>query len=365
MTKESVTLYFKEGSSDKVYQASIEEKGDKFVVNFAYGRRGTALNAGTKTDSPVAFDEAKKIYDKLLREKTAKGYKPGEGEEAPANVAAAVASKEERDTGLRPQLLNPIEETGAIILLNDPDFWAQEKFNGKRCLLKKTDDEVIGTNRMGLAVALPSKVASAAKASANNFVIDGELLGDALVAFDVLAMDGRDLRSKPYFDRLPLLNALFDIEGVIRSAETALTTKDKLGLYEQLKKENAEGIVFKRRDAKYSAGRPNTGGPQLKFKFYATCSAIVVEGRAGKRSVALALLDGKSEVAVGNVTVPANQAIPKVGQIIEVRYLYAHKGGSLYQPTLLGVRDDVGRDACKLSQLKYIQENADTDTDEV
>ena len=38
---EHITLYFKEGRSDKVYQASIEPKGDrKFVVNFAYGRRG-------------------------------------------------------------------------------------------------------------------------------------------------------------------------------------------------------------------------------------------------------------------------------------------------------------------------------------
>lgn len=362
MPKESVTLYFKEGSSDKVYQANIEERGDKCVVTFAYGRRGTALNAGTKTDAPVSYDEAKKIYDKLVREKTAKGYKPGEGEDAPANVAAAVASKEERDTGLRPQLLNPVEEADAMLLLNDPDFWAQEKFNGKRCLLKKTGDEVIGTNRMGLAIALPAKIADYAKrAVADNFIIDGELLGDSLVAFDILSLNGRDVMSKPYDVRLPLLSAMFDSIGAIRSTETALTTKHKRELYEQLKKENAEGIVFKRKDAKYSAGRPNTGGSQLKFKFYATCSAIVVEGRAGKRSVALALLDDKSEVAVGNVTVPANQAIPKVGQLVEVRYLYAYKGGSLYQPTLLGIRDDIGRDACKLSQLKYIQENADAD----
>ena len=33
-----ITLYYREGSSDKVYQASIESKGELFVVNFAYHR---------------------------------------------------------------------------------------------------------------------------------------------------------------------------------------------------------------------------------------------------------------------------------------------------------------------------------------
>ena len=32
---ESVTLYYREGSSDKVYQAAIEPAGSQFVVNFA------------------------------------------------------------------------------------------------------------------------------------------------------------------------------------------------------------------------------------------------------------------------------------------------------------------------------------------
>ena len=30
------TLYYREGSSDKVYQASIEPQGEGFIVNFAY-----------------------------------------------------------------------------------------------------------------------------------------------------------------------------------------------------------------------------------------------------------------------------------------------------------------------------------------
>ena len=37
---ERITLYYREGSSDKVYEAIIEPQGEGFVVNFAYGRRG-------------------------------------------------------------------------------------------------------------------------------------------------------------------------------------------------------------------------------------------------------------------------------------------------------------------------------------
>src|SRR3954451_22300950 len=74
---ESTTLYYREGSSDKVYQVSLEPIGDLFLVNFAYGRRGSAFSTGTKTNSPVDYDEAKRIFDKLVREKKAKGYTEG------------------------------------------------------------------------------------------------------------------------------------------------------------------------------------------------------------------------------------------------------------------------------------------------
>jgi bifunctional non-homologous end joining protein LigD len=74
---ERITLYYREGSSDKVYQASIEPHGEGFVVNFAFGRRGSTMNTGTKTQTPVDYNSAKSIYDKLVREKKAKGYTEG------------------------------------------------------------------------------------------------------------------------------------------------------------------------------------------------------------------------------------------------------------------------------------------------
>ena len=50
---EQTTLYYRQGASDKVYQASIEPRGDQYIVAFAYGRRGTTLQTGIKTQTPV------------------------------------------------------------------------------------------------------------------------------------------------------------------------------------------------------------------------------------------------------------------------------------------------------------------------
>jgi bifunctional non-homologous end joining protein LigD len=43
----AIELGYREGSSDKVYRAAVEAQGSGFVVNFAYGRRGASLAAGT------------------------------------------------------------------------------------------------------------------------------------------------------------------------------------------------------------------------------------------------------------------------------------------------------------------------------
>ena len=74
---EQITLYFKQGSSNKVYQAGIEPKDGGYVVNFAFGRRGATLQTGTKTQAPVGYDEAKKIYDSAYRHQMARAISDG------------------------------------------------------------------------------------------------------------------------------------------------------------------------------------------------------------------------------------------------------------------------------------------------
>ena len=59
-------------------------------------------------------------------------------------------------------------------------------------------------------------------------------------------------------------------------------------------------------------------------------------------------------VFCGNVTIPPNHKIPAVGELVEIRFLYAIPGSNaLYQPVYLGPREDIVHEDCVLSQLKY------------
>ena len=347
---ERITLYYREGSSDKVYQASIEPQAALFVVNFAYGRRGSTMNTGTKTQTPVDHDSARNIYDKLVREKQAKGYTEG-----PTGTPYQHTDKEHRVTGLLPQLLNPIDEQEATELLNDPAWAMQEKFDGRRVLLRKAGAEIHGINRKGLLIGLPSPIVVGAHKIESDFILDGECIGDVLYAFDLLAWEGEDYRTTPYQHRLIKLSKLVNRPDIthIEVVETATDPADKKRLFRHLQAGKKEGAVFKRWDAPYTPGRPNSCGPQLKHKFYANCSAVVAKIN-DQRSIALRLLNGKSWIPVGNVTIPANFKVPTAGEVVEIRYLYAFReSNALYQPVYLGPRKDVEPHECVLAQLKY------------
>jgi bifunctional non-homologous end joining protein LigD len=221
--------------------------------------------------------------------------------------------------------------------------------------VRKDDQEIVGINRSGLIVDLPQPIVVAAQElQVRNCLLDGEAVGNVYHAFDLLEEQGHDRRSSPYSTRLAEVVMLIDAvpEDAMLYAQTAIGTAYKRKMLEMLKTGGKEGAVFKRADAPYTPGRPASGGAQLKLKFTATASCLVASRNGNRRSVALELIDGKSRVGVGNVTIPVNQPIPLAGSVVEVRYLYAYDGGSLYQPVYLGLREDVEPSACLLTQLK-------------
>jgi bifunctional non-homologous end joining protein LigD len=347
---ESITLYYREGSSDKVYQARLESVGELFVVNFAYGRRGSTLGTGVKTSSPVDYETAKRTFDKLVREKMAKGYTPG-----PDGTPYQHTGQADRVTGVLPQLLNPIDEKEVKRLLRDTGWCLQQKFDGRRVLIQKRGYQVSGINRKGLVIGLASSIGISAQKISSDFIIDGECVGDVLYAFDLLEWDGEDLRPKPYQRRLVTLARLLDTPGVvhIELAQTATDPANKERMFRHLQSEKHEGVVLKRLDAPYTPGRSASGGPALKHKFYATLSAVVSKLNQ-QRSVELRLLNCIGWVPVGNVTIPANHPVPSVGTVVELRYLYAFKESkALYQPVYLGVRRDIEQHECITAQLKF------------
>lgn len=355
-TKESVTLYFKSGGSDKVYHAFVEEAVGGFVVNFAFGRRGASMQTGCKTPTPVPYAEAKKVFDKLVSEKTGKGYTPGLD-----GTPYSHTDKAPRASGVLPQLLNPIDESEAERYLADAAYWMQEKIDGKRIALQKEDGAIVGINRSGLTVALPAPILARAQAIKGDFLLDGEAVGDRFIAFDCLALGKVRLEAHTYRDRWSALADLVRGKSAIEVLTVVTKADSKRDYLRYLRQANREGAVFKRHDAPYTPGRPNSGGPQVKLKFTATASCIVGVRRNGKRSVGIEVLDGNRRVHLGNVTIPPNQPIPVLGDIAEVRYLYAYLGGALFQPVYLGRRDDIPTEQCTVAQLKFKRADEEAD----
>lgn len=338
---ESVNLFFTEGSSDKTYQAQLVEVEGGWKVNAQNGRRGGTLKAQIKTPEPVSYAEAKKIYDQLVKSKKKDGYT----EDTSGSVYQDTAAGEEF-TGVVPQLLNEVrEEDDVEALLTDPNWIAQEKHDGERRLVRRRDEKVEGINRTGMRVPLAMGIADyfGGLARGSDYLVDGEVMGDRFVAFDLLEINGKDIRGLQYSERLALLENLVAGNADIQVVETVSGESAKRALAERVRNAGGEGIVFKRRDATWSAGKPASGGSQRKWKFTESATLEAGTATSGKRSVALLAIgiDGL-RVHVGKATIPANHEVPAVGALVEVSYLYRMpgEGGCLFQPVYKGLRGD-------------------------
>jgi bifunctional non-homologous end joining protein LigD len=233
-------------------------------------------------------------------------------------------------------------------------YCLQEKHDGRHLLVRKQGDTITGINRRGLVVAIPDAIREAVEHIPYDMLIDGEAVGDMLHAFDLLEYKDNDIRSRRFLDRFAALILVIPPNlPALRWISTVVHPYEKLEIYEELRLTNREGVVFKDVDAPYTPGRPNSGGPQLKFKFVESAS-FVVTGINAKRSVTLGLYDSDKIVPAGNVTIPPNHAIPAVGDVVETRYLHAYReSGSIYQPVYLGARSDIPAAECTVDQLKY------------
>jgi len=363
MQTERIDLYYQQGSSDKVYHLQLENVEEKWSVNAQWGRRGSSLQSDTKANG-VPYEEAKRVFDRVLREKTGKGYRMAEtdGDASPA-ISVGMPTKE--FSGHAPELLTPIDEREALDLVPNLSWWFQQKFDGRRLAVQKQNGEYSGINKLGQIVPIDKQLAfTFAHVEADSFLVDGEITHSKFYAWDILAHNGCDLRDQPYEIRYARLTSLFQgVHEVLRVAETAMTPKAKRNLVTRMHEIHAEGFVCKNRNAVYVGGR---SGQHFKCKFVATASFIVgpkpdKKAAEGHRSVAVYALDGTRERFMGTVGVPERYPLPKDGEIVEVRYLYCHPGpeGKLIQAKYFGqVRDDVDRIECSVSQLKLKADEA-------
>jgi len=350
---QSIKLGFTEGSSDKEYFVQIEDDGDgTFSVNAFFGRRGGTMKLAPQGKGLTAA-AAQKLFTTTVNKKTAKGYKQESSTSSTASNAGLATVRERTDTGMRPQLLNPIDKSDADRFLADDAYGLQIKYDGERLLIGKNSAGVTAANRKGMTTTIPGDLERAIGDIPGDFEIDGELVAGTYFVFDILWMPGEAIAKCPYDERYEALAELLaGCDPKVVLVELHRGAVAKAAAYADAQAKRLEGVVFKQLSAPVSAGRPASGGTQLKLKFWesATCIVAAINTQA---SIALALIDSGLKVPVGNVTVKPNQTVPKPGDVVEVKYLYMRNaGGALYQPELLAIRNDVDPEECTIDQIK-------------
>lgn len=361
--EESIALFYKDGNSDKVYQAQLVKNPQiGYDVNFQYGRRGGTLAEGQKGVG-LSFDKAKKAYDKVVAEKTAKGYQAQEG----APVSFVHADKE--FSGELPQLLNEIFDDEVQKYIDSDDWFAQQKFDGHNRQMRCIDTSIQSINRKGFIVGMPQETSDALKAmnTKGNWHLAGELMGNIFAIFDVRMWEDQTTSDMALEERMEILEkvrASLPQSPLLAIADTAKTKAQKQVLFQAMKDGNYEGLVFKRKGSKYVPGRPASGGNAIKFRFLKNASFRVASQSDTKRSVHIEVLDANGQwIGKGKVSIPANYAIPAVGAVVDVKYVYAYKGGALAQPRYEGERDDVDAQECLESRLVFKRDD-DEDSEE-
>ncbi|HEY1814236.1 MAG TPA: WGR domain-containing protein [Kofleriaceae bacterium] len=364
-TVKRIELFFQEGSSDKVYNAEIDDVGGAFTVHVEWGRRGAKLNTGDKAVR-VTRAVAEATLAKLVREKTGKGYEERTGGHQPAASAppegqgsgSRVTGKRAR-VGERAQLLTAIDDGDELgRFLADNAMVAQQKLDGVRVLVTVGDDgELVPTNRDGQVTELAGRALEGLAYLPKGTIVDGEVLGDAYWLFDVLQLAGDDVRARGYLERWELLDGELEpaLTGAARILPVAQGAKAKQKLHDSLRAARAEGIVFKQRDAPYAGGRGTT---QRKYKFIKSADVIILEN-AGN-AYRMAVYDGGKLFDVGRVfagTTNASRAElnTRLGRgekpVAEVKYLYATDDHQLFQPVFVALRGDKVAKACTRAQL--------------
>jgi bifunctional non-homologous end joining protein LigD len=151
-----------------------------------------------------------------------------------------------------------------------PDWIFERKFDGIRLLAYKQGAIVKLYSRNRLPQQIPSLAAALEVLPVGDAVLDGEVTWDrsgAYHVFDVMWLDGRDLRPLPFDERRQILEAL-PFRGPLRHVQSL----DGPEPWVRACHEGWEGVIAKRRDSRYESRR----SPHwLKMKCELTADFIV------------------------------------------------------------------------------------------
>jgi bifunctional non-homologous end joining protein LigD len=210
--------------------------------------------------------------------------------------------------------------------LPEGEDWIYEvKWDGYRVETIKHGDTVrlISRNAKNLTPDYPEVRDAVARIRAHTAVLDGEVvaLDDqgkpsfqrlqhrgslgrnrriVYYAFDLLNLNGQDLRAVPLIDRKEKLATILRDSGILFSANLETSAAD---VAEQIKKLDLEGVVAKRRNSRYESA--NRSGAWLKVQFKRSQEFIIggykPEADGTVRSIVVGYYDNGKLMSAGKV----------------------------------------------------------------
>jgi len=285
--------------------------------------------------------------------------------------------------------------TGTKAILKSTEYIFEPKLDGYRALCEKKAGTLRFTSRNNRDITREFPELAFGNLIKADCVLDGEIViydekgnpsfsllqrrkhhdrPPTYVAFDILELEGRNLKTLPLSTRKRTLAGVVE-EG--RNLQTMPGTADGERLWDVVTARHLEGVMAKKKESLYVTGRSHAW---LKIKDEKTVDCVIVGYVTKTRTIASLALGlygagsltyvgqvgtGLSESLLGDlaaelVCAGSDVALPKNVQhvvpdkVCEVRYLQYTKDHRLRGPVFVRMRDDKPADECTIDQVQSV-----------
>lgn len=252
--------------------------------------------------------------------------------------------------------------------VKDPRWIIQQKVDGIRGQLvfepgkapwfrSGGGGQLVSTTAAKVTGPLLKRIPAQSGLANRTYSVDGEIIDGTFWVFD-LVIDGQE--SMTLDRRLRALSIwtktvadVLELGDVVKPLPTGRTEAEKAALSLAVLESGGEGFIVKRLDGSYDWD--SRVDHSLKIKVTHTVDAVVIDRNRGvDDNMVLALYNEAGEqVEIGN-TSAIGKPDAQIGEVVEVKYLYAGQGGRLVQPTVLRMRDDKQPHECRTDQLVFV-----------
>jgi len=186
-----------------------------------------------------------------------------------------------------PRFIEPMAAVSINVLPEGPEWSYELKLDGYRALIIKDGSaiKIRSRNDKDLMQMYPAVAAASRRLPIEQIVIDGEIVAvdprgrpsfQALqhrgthpehtivfYAFDLLNLNGRDMRTEPLETRRAELARVIEKSGLLLSIQLPGSVADIVSAVRAM---HLEGVIAKRRDSKYEAGERSGNWQKLKLE---------------------------------------------------------------------------------------------------